>query len=116
MDKTTFVYMSEVLKEMYDKLEDSFTYLPPEEEIPEFNKKVDALLIQVEELNDLRSLITDVHNQVVDLQNTLANYRPKKEEEEEDYSRLEKVEIPELKEEDEEHVAGARWFYITTPR
>ena len=93
MDKGTFDYFSEIVDRIYDKLEDSFCLTISEEEINDLREKLDQFSDKLDKLESLNCLLTDVHNEIVDIQQYLANNKPLMEEEEE-VAGLQKVEIP----------------------
>ena len=94
MDKGTFDYFSEIVDRIYDKLEDSFCLTISEEEINDLREKLDQFSDKLDKLESLNCLLTDVHNEIVDIQQYLANNKPLKEEEEEEVAGLQKVDIP----------------------
>ena len=94
MDKTTFDYMNDVLKQIKEKVDESFAYIFPEEEVSDFKNKLDCLWNKIEEMDELRGLLYEVQDQITDLENTLASLHPKEEEEEEKVEGLEIVKIP----------------------
>ena len=94
MDKNTLDYMYEVLKQIKEKVDESFIYIFPEHEVSDFKNKLDCLWNKIEEMDELRGLLYEVQDHINDLDNSLANIHPKEEEEEEKVEGLGKVEIP----------------------
>ena len=84
MDKSSFDYLSETVDRLYNKLEDAFTLQFSDEEINEFKEKLEHLNTKLDQMEALNCLIVDVHNEIVDIQQFLANNRPPKDEEEEE--------------------------------
>ena len=98
MDRSTYEHMQETLKKIYDKLEDSFTMTFSDEEINELKEKMEHLESRLMQMEELNSILCDVHNEIVDLQDLLAAHEPEEEEKNESTdsqdSGLEKVSIP----------------------
>ena len=99
MERSSFDYLSETVDRLYDKLEEAFSYEFSDEESLKLKEEINHLSIKLDEMELYHNVVLDVHNEIVDLQQFLANNKPpKKEEEEEEVEGLKhlNVEIPSL--------------------
>ena len=94
MERSDLDYINEALEKLYQKFDDSFSLTFSDEEITKFKKKIEHLDAKLDQMQELNNLLCDIHNEILDLQNFLANSRPAKEEEDEELPGLQKIEIP----------------------
>ena len=90
MDRCTFDYIDEIFQKLYDKLEGSFSLSFSDDEINMFKKKIGHLSARLYQMEELNGILCDVHNEIIDLQQFLANHKPPEENEED------KKEVPGL--------------------
>ena len=79
MDRCLHDQLSEGLNNLYQKLEDAFSYKFSDEDIQDLKRQLDRFETKLEQIDELDDILLNVHNQIVDLQKLHEDNKPEEE-------------------------------------